>query len=69
MTRIHHVHQMHSYRAHLVPKDTDPADIETMADANLLPVIQLKAANATQAMDNAHRISGKTVLRVERVEA
>jgi hypothetical protein len=60
---------MHSYRAHLVPPDTDPAEIETMADANLLPTIQLRAVNATKATENACRISGKKVFRVDRLES
>ncbi|MDA8444791.1 hypothetical protein [Paracidovorax valerianellae] len=58
----------HSYRAHLVPANANPADLEDLADANLLPTIRLRAANATQAEAHAHLASGKGVLRVERVE-
>lgn len=68
MTPIHHIHPLHSYRALLVPTDTDPEAVETLADAQLLPTLQLKAANATQAIQNAQRVSGKPVLRVERLE-
>lgn len=58
----------HSYRAHLVPKNVNPSDVEDLADANLLPTLRLRAANATQAEAHAHLASGKSVLRVERVE-
>ncbi|KQR50389.1 hypothetical protein ASF94_06485 [Acidovorax sp. Leaf160] len=58
-----------SYRAHLIPTNANSADLEDLADANLLPTIRVKAANATQAEAHAHLASGKGVLRVERVEA
>ncbi|ADU99000.1 hypothetical protein [Alicycliphilus denitrificans] len=68
MNAIHQVLQLRSYRAHLVPQHVNLSDVEDMADAKLLPTIQLKAASATQAEALAHLASGKQVLRVERVE-
>ena len=59
---------LRSYRAHLVPPHINAADVEDLADAGLLPTMRLKAANATQAEASAHLVSGKGVLRVERVE-
>ncbi|GKS93202.1 hypothetical protein [Acidovorax sp. SUPP2825] len=59
---------LHSYRAHLVPDNANPSDVEDLADAKLLPTIRLRAANATQAEAHAHLATGKGVLRVERVE-
>lgn len=69
MTPIHHIHPLHRYRAILVPADTDPEAVETMADAKLLPTLQLKAPSATKAIEAAKAVSGKPVLRVERLEA
>lgn len=78
MTRAHHVYPMplvqhvqatRSYRATLVPAGATPSDVEDLADAGLLPTIRVKAASAVQAEANAHLVSGKAVLRVERVEA
>lgn len=62
------VQQLHSYRAHLVPKHINAADVEDLADAGQLPTIRLKAATAEQAEAQAHITTGKQVLRVERVE-
>jgi hypothetical protein len=60
---------LHSYRATLIPVNANAADLEDLADAGLLPTIRLKAGNATQAEAMAHIVSGKQVLRTERVEA
>lgn len=67
---MHHTIQpLRSYRAHLVPIGIQLSDVEDLADAGQLPTIRVKAANATQAEANAHLVTGKHVLRVERVEA
>ena len=66
---VHHVQRLHSYRATLVPAGVELSDVEDLADANLLPTIRLKAANAAQAEVSAHITTGKNVLRVERIEA
>lgn len=58
----------HSYRATLMPDGVTPSDVEDLADAGLLPTIRLKAVNATHAEAYAHMVTGKAVLRVERVE-
>jgi len=64
----HSITALHSYRATLIPTNADPAALEDLADAGLLPTLRLKAANATQAEAQAHMASGKQVLRVERIE-
>lgn len=66
---VQNIRPLHSYRAHLVPDNANAADLEDLADLNLLPTIRVKAASATQAEAFAHLASGKGVLRVERVEA
>ena len=68
MQTITQVLPLRSYRAHLVPQNVNPEDVEDLADAKLLPTIRLKAATATQAEALAHIASGKQELRVERVE-
>lgn len=60
---------LHSYRAQLLPTDWDAANVEDLADANLLPTIRVKAANATQAHAMAQLASGKQVLRIERIDS
>lgn len=65
----HNIQALKSYRAFLIPKHVDAAEVEDLADAGLLPTIRVKAANADQAESRAHLVSGKQVLRVERVEA
>lgn len=65
---IHHIAAMHSYRAILMPANVQAQDVEDMADARQLPTIRLRAVSATHAAINAARVSGKNVLRVERVE-
>lgn len=56
-----------SYRATLIPPTVNFDEIEFQADQGLLPTIQLQASDASKAMADAHRVSGKAVLRVERV--
>ena len=69
MQTNHNIQALHSYRAHLMPSDVAAEDIESLADAQQLPTIRVRAANATHAITNAARVSGKHVLRVERVES
>ncbi|MFS4552058.1 hypothetical protein [Comamonas resistens] len=59
---------LHSYRAILIPANANPDNLEDLADAGLLPTIRVKAANNEQAEAAAHIVSGKQVLRAERVE-
>ncbi len=66
---VPHVQALHSYRVHLVPDSVHPDDVEDLADEGLLPTIRVKAANAEQAQHRAHLVSGKAVLRADRVEA
>lgn len=65
---VQNIRPLHSYRAHLIPENANAADLEDLADLNLLPTIRVKAANATQAEAYAHLATGKGVLRVECVE-
>lgn len=65
----HSIAPLRSYRATLIPANANPADLEDLAEAGLLPTIRVKAATATQARAAAHLASGKTVHSVERVEA
>lgn len=68
MKTHHDIQTLKSYRVYLIPTLADPAELEGLADAGLLPTIRVKAANADQAESRAHLVSGKGVLRVERVE-
>lgn len=68
MQPIHNILPLRSYRATLAPQGVTLSDVEDLADAELLPTIRVKAANAEQAEANAHITSGKNVLRVERIE-
>ncbi len=68
MKTNHDIQVLKSYRAYLIPTHADPAELEELADAGLLPTIRVKATNANQAESCAHLVSGKGVLRVERVE-
>lgn len=47
--QLHNITTAHSYRAILIPKDACPEELEQLADAKLLPVLQLKAASASHA--------------------
>ncbi len=64
----HAITTLHSYRAILIPTNANPDNLEDLADAGLLPTIRVKAANNEQAEAAAHMVSGKQVLRAERVE-
>lgn len=68
MQSVHQVLPLRSYRAHLVPLNVHLPDVEDLADAKMLPTIRLKAATAEQAEAKAHMVTGKQVLRVERME-
>ena len=63
------IRPLHSYKVHLVPASVNLSDVEDLADADLLPTIQVKAANAEHAEAQAHLATGKSVLRADRVEA
>ena len=65
---VHGIQRLHSYRATLVPAGVTLSDVEDLADAGQLPTIRVKAANAEQAEAHAHITTGKSVLRVERIE-
>lgn len=64
----HNITVLRSYRAILIPAGASPADLEDLADAGLLPTIRVKAGTSDQATAQAHIVSGKGVLRVERVD-
>lgn len=66
---LHNITPAHSYRAILIPQNACAEQLEQLADAGRLPVLQLKAASASHAAVGAHAASGRPVLRVERVEA
>lgn len=68
MQTAHNIQALKSYRAHLIPANSDAAALEGLAGAGLLLTICVKAANATHAEAQAHIASGKGVLRVERIE-
>lgn len=66
---LHNITTAHSYRATLIPQNVCAEQLEQLADAGRLPVLQLKAASASHAQSAARAASGRPVLRVERVEA
>lgn len=68
MPIVHNIQPMRSYRATLVPLGVTLSDVEDLADAKVLPMIRVKAATAEQAEAKAYMVTGKQVLRVERVE-
>lgn len=63
----HTITALHSYRAILIPANANQDSLEELADAGLLPTLRVKASSSDQAKVNAHKASGKGVLRVERV--
>jgi hypothetical protein len=65
---VHHISLTRSYRATLIPKGIEFDEVEFQADHGLLPTIQLKAADASSAAVAANRVSGRPVLKVERLE-
>jgi hypothetical protein len=57
-----------SYRATLIPDTVNFDEVEFQADQRLLPTVQLKASSAARAAADAHRVTNKRVLKVERLE-
>lgn len=57
-----------SYRATLIPKGMEFDEVEFHADHKLLPTLQLKAASADAAAAAAIHVTGRPVLKVERIE-
>jgi hypothetical protein len=66
---VQNVSQARSYRATLIPPDIEFDDVEAHAARGMLPTLRVKADDAESAAAAAHRISGRRVLSVERVEA
>lgn len=64
----HNVQQLHSYRATLIPAEVLPEEVEFQADQGLLPTLRLKAPDAGKAAADAYWASGRSVLKVERVD-
>ena len=62
-----HITPRRSYRATLIPKGIELDEVEMQANQGLLPTIQVKSGSAEQAAADAHRVSGRPVLKVERV--
>jgi hypothetical protein len=60
--------QRRSYRATLIPKGIELDEVEFQADQGLLPTIRLKSTDASKAMADAYLVSGRPVLKVERVD-
>lgn len=58
-----------SYRATLIPHNIELDDVESHAARGMLPTLRVKADTAEEAGALAHRVSGKRILKVERVEA
>lgn len=56
------------YRATVIPKAVDAADVELKADQGVLPFVQFLVPNAGVAEQIAHQVTGLPVLRVERFE-
>lgn len=60
--------QARSYRATLIPAGIELDEVEFQADQDLLPTIRIKSTSAESAAADAYRVSGRPVLRIERVE-
>ncbi len=58
-----------SYRATVIPAEVELDEVEFQAANGLLPTIRLKADSAEQAAASAIRVTGRPILRVERVES
>ncbi len=58
-----------SYRAIVIPAEIELDEVEFQAANGLLPTIRLKADSAEQAAASAIRVTGRPILKVERVEA
>jgi hypothetical protein len=63
-----HTTPRRSYRATPIPAGIELDEVEFQADKGLLPTIRVKSASADQAMADAFLVSGRPVLKVERVE-
>ena len=59
---------LRSYRATYIPRNVDLDQAELKASQGVLPFVQFKAANSGRAELIAHSVTGRPVLRVERVE-
>lgn len=64
---MHVITPARSYRATLIPKGIELDEVEFQADKGLLPTIRLKSGSADEAMAAAYRVTGRPVLKVERV--
>jgi hypothetical protein len=60
---VQEISPLRSYRCYYHPRPDAPAE------SGVLPWLQLKAANAADAFTKAHHTTGKTIDRVERIEA
>jgi hypothetical protein len=58
----------HSYRATTIPKGVSADEVEIQSDQGLLPTIQIRAINAGIAAIAAMTLTGRPVLKVERIE-
>ncbi len=63
------IHLSRSYRATLIPRGIELDEVEFQAGQGLLPTIRLRADSAEQAAASAIRVTGRPILKVERVEA
>ena len=59
---------LRSYRAITVPSHLRDDQVEDHDAAGLLPAIRLKAVSSCHAMAMANHVTGRRVLRAERVE-
>ena len=69
MHSIQTIESLKSYRVTLIPPGANASDVEDLADAGQLPTIRIKAATSEQAELHAHVLTGKNVLRADRVES
>lgn len=59
---------LRSYRATTIPQSISADEAELHCDQGTLPTIQVKASNAGKAAQAAHQLTGRPVLKVERIE-
>lgn len=64
----HNIQPTRSYRATYIPEGVSAEDAELKASQGTLPTIQLRAANSDVAAVHANRLTGRPVLRVDRIE-
>ncbi len=62
------IQELRSYRATLIPENIQSDEVEFQAAQGLLPTIRVKAPDADRARADAHKVSGRPVFNVERVE-